>query len=52
MEAAKRCLRSVLEKIQIAIDELHKFGFAHLDIRLENVCFDKELNAVLIDLDR
>ena len=34
-----------------AIDELHMHGIAHLDIRLENICF-KNYQAVLIDFDR
>jgi len=33
-----------------ALDELHGLGFAHLDVRLPNICF-REHNAVLIDLD-
>lgn len=36
-----------------AINELHGANLAHLDIRLENICFDPATNnAVLIDLDR
>ena len=31
---------------------LHEKGIAHLDIRLENICWDDEGNAVFIDLDR
>lgn len=36
-----------------AIQEGHNDGFAHLDIRLPNICFkkEKEWMAVLIDLD-
>lgn len=37
----------------MAIDELHQYGQAHLDIRLENVCFCPLTGQViLIDLDR
>ena len=40
-----------------AIDQLHSFNFAHLDIRLPNICFKydssrKEAFAVLIDFER
>ena len=31
---------------------LHEKGIAHLDIRLENICWDDEGNAVFIDPDR
>ena len=36
------------------MDALHKLGYAHLDIRIPNICFKKvnhEWRAVLIDLD-
>ncbi len=35
-----------------AIEELHTTGLAHQDLRLENVCFNVDDHAVLIDLDR
>ena len=35
-----------------AIKELHGCNIAHLDIRLENICFDAQERVVLIDLDR
>ena len=38
-----------------AIEELHSCGIAHLDIRLDNICFKDEddlSTAILIDLDR
>lgn len=36
-----------------ALNELHQAGLAHLDIRLENICFSPETQeALLIDLDR
>ena len=38
------------ESVINAPDELHRLGFAHLDLRLPNICFDRG-NAVLIDLD-
>lgn len=37
----------------LAITELHeKFERAHLDIRLQNICFRSDGTAMLIDLDR
>ena len=34
-----------------AIRELHRVNIAHLDIRLENICYDSQ-GPILIDLDR
>lgn len=42
-----------VEKVVHTISELHQIGIAHLDIRLENICINKEnLSPILIDLDR
>lgn len=38
--------------VVLALKELHEFGMAHLDVRMDNVCFDSDNNVVLIDLDR
>lgn len=35
-----------------AIGELHNVNLAHLDIRVDNICFTPEGKAMLIDLDR
>ena len=35
-----------------AVESLHVLGFAHLDIRLENICMNDNQQIVLIDLDR
>ena len=57
MFEAKRCLKDFLRLVQIALNSLHSNGYAHLDIRMPNVCFtldgttEKHI-AVLIDLDR
>ena len=41
------------ENVIIAIKELHDFGIAHLDIRLDNICFIPSTETpVLIDLGR
>ncbi len=34
-----------------ALIELNKFGFVHLDLKLENIIVDKYLNITLIDFD-
>ena len=54
---ARRCLVALLRSTKEAIDQLHSFNFAHLDIRLPNICFKydssrKEAFAVLIDFER
>ena len=43
---------SSVKKIHEALSELHSIGFAHADVRLANICFNHEYEAVLIDLDR
>ena len=35
-----------------AINALHDVGIAHLDVRLENICYKEDGMVVLIDLDR
>ena len=49
---ACKVLRTLSEKIKAALDELHGHGFTHNDVRLPNICFSDQLDAVLIDLDR
>ena len=44
-------LKDYVSSVSEAIVELHDSGYAHLDIRPENICFVDE-RAVLIDLDR
>ena len=51
---ARECLVPFLKSTKEAIDQLHSFDFAHLDIRLPNICFrknDGEVFAVLIDFE-
>lgn len=46
-------LLSFVRTVTRAVTELHDKGnVAHLDIRLENVCFNTNDEAVLIDVDR
>ena len=36
-----------------ALDYLHQdYNLAHMDVRLENICFNENFKPVLIDLDR
>ena len=36
---AEQCLCDVVAKTATALQELHNFGYAHLDVRLPNICF-------------
>ena len=49
---ARKVLQTLSEKIKAALDELHEQGFMHCDVRLPNICFNEQLDAVLIDVDR
>ena len=40
-----------VKSVVSALHELHGQGIAHLDIRVENICFNESNHAVLIDLD-
>ena len=52
-EEASHCLEDFFCKVSHAICELHeKYQLAHLDIRLDNICFNKDYNPVFIDFDR
>lgn len=46
------CLGDFVSKVKDSISKLHTKGFAHLDLRLDNICFDANFYPVLIDLDR
>ena len=49
---ARQYIVPLVETVVEAIKELHGVGSAHLDIRLENICFDGNSRAILIDIDR
>ena len=55
-DAAKQCLVQLLEGVKSAIANLHSCNFAHLDVRLPNVCLkvepNKKATVMLIDLER
>ena len=50
------CLFDFMTMTAIALTELHDYGFAHLDVRIPNICFAKDYDGKymvkLIDLDR
>ncbi|KAJ3495878.1 hypothetical protein NLG97_g3069 [Lecanicillium saksenae] len=49
MEAAER--KTIMRSIREAVVHIHSLGYAHNDISASNIMFDKDNNAVLIDLD-
>ena len=51
-EDAYKCLREFVQCLHATIKAFHNEGYAHLDIRLENVCFDEHFRPILVDLDR
>ena len=54
-EQAVQCLGCLVESTAVAIERLHEHGYAHLDIRLDNICVHHDgrdvRRAVLIDFD-
>lgn len=50
------CLSNFMVLVAAALQSLHDLGYAHLDVRVPNVCFKRNQDnahiAVLIDLDR
>lgn len=51
----EKCLLDFMTRTATALEELHGIGFAHLDVRVPNICFAKEGSKYivkLIDLDR
>ena len=52
---AKRSLFDFARLVQEALSSLHRLKWAHLDVRVPNVCFSlkgEDCKAVLIDMDR
>ena len=49
---AHSCLYDLVPKLVQVIESFHQNGWAHQDIRLENICFDEDCMPVFIDLDR
>ena len=51
-ETARSDIVPLVSSVVFALNEVHGHGLAHLDIRLDNICFDTENRAIFIDLDR
>lgn len=49
---AANCLGDLVKQLVSIVDSMHKLGWAHLDIHLSNICFTREGQVRLIDLDR
>ena len=49
---AKTCLGELADGIARGLNTLHDLGFAHLDVRLPNVCVGEDFKVKLIDFDR
>lgn len=52
LDEVSHCMQGFTETVVDAINQLHRLGFAHADIRLPNICFNDRFEAVLIDFDR
>eukprot|EP00731_Ephydatia_muelleri_P004570 Em0002g746a len=51
-DIAKTCLGELANGIARGLRTLHDLGFAHLDVRLPNVCVGEDFEVKLIDFDR
>ena len=52
-EEAKKCLQHFFSEVRSVIGQLHDtYKLAHMDIRLDNICFTQQFKPILIDLDR
>ena len=53
VEEAKKCLQHFFCEVRSVIGQLHDtYKLAHMDIRLDNICFNQQFKPILIDLDR
>ena len=43
--------RRLFKEILIALEHMHNKGYAHRDLKLENIMLDENYRAVIIDLD-
>lgn len=46
------CLNDFIKQVYNALTLLHSRGLCHMDLRLENICFNDQYQATLIDFDR
>ena len=51
-QEAKKCLIDFVPHVRESLIQLHNLGYAHLDVRLPNICFTPNGDVRLIDFDR
>ena len=54
-DKVRQCLYDFMTRTATALEELHRFGYAHLDVRIPNICFAKaneRRSKYIVDLDR
>ena len=51
-QEARRCLIDFVPRVRESLIQLHNLGYAHLDVRLPNICFTPDGDVRLIDFDR
>lgn len=51
-EETQSCLGDFVSRVSQKIEFLHAQQVAHLDIRINNICFNNDCEPILIDLDR
>ena len=49
---AANCLGDLVQQVAAVLERMHKLEWAHLDVRLSNICFTQDGHVRLIDLDR
>jgi len=48
---AQQCSKQLVEKVHQVIVDVHRSGLTHGDLRIRNVCFDRDHQPILIDVD-
>ena len=49
---AANCLGDLVQQVAAVLERMHELEWAHLDVRLPNICFTQDGHVRLIDLDR
>ena len=49
---AANCLSDLVQQVAAVLERMHKLEWAHLDVRLPNICFTQDGCVRLIDLDQ
>lgn len=50
-EEVKECMFDLISQVMNALCELHKLGYAHLDVCLPNICFTLDGIVEVVDFD-